>query len=201
MKKYILIFIFFFLSYNTSFSHVELEYPLGGETFHLGEYLTIRWNVNIDHNIENWDIWYSISGPNGPWIEIVKDYPKGDTTQFSVHEYVWIIPNIVSNDFRIRVQQDNPLTDWDYISPGANTVLDIDCCFVVRGNIVQGDYGYPHISDIVGLVDYMFNEGTTPYCSFEANVDGSSDQVVDISDVIYLVEYIFYDGPLPPLCP
>lgn len=189
------------LFYSYSYSHVTLEYPNGGETFQQGQFIKIRWNVNIDHFIENWDIWYSTTGSQGPWIEIVIDHPKGDTTQFSVHEFLWTIPNVATNDFRIRIQQDNPLTDWDAISFSANSVVDSDCCILTRGNMLEADSGYPMISDLVALVDWFFRNGNPPFCAYESNIDGSADGLSDISDLVYLVNYLYQSGPLPVVCP
>jgi hypothetical protein len=53
------------------------------------------------------------------------------------------------------------------------------------------------ISDLVFLIDYMFNGGAFPANMDAANVDGSNG--VDISDLVYLVDYMFNGGP-PPIC-
>jgi len=56
------------------------------------------------------------------------------------------------------------------------------------------------ISDLVYLVDFMFNEGPTYECFEEAGVDGSGAEPVDIADLVYLVDYMFNVGPAPPPC-
>jgi hypothetical protein len=53
------------------------------------------------------------------------------------------------------------------------------------------------ISDLVYLVDYMFNDGPEPPIILSADLDGSSG--IDISDLVYLVDYMFNAGP-PPVC-
>lgn len=61
-----------------------------------------------------------------------------------------------------------------------------------------GDLDHSHavdISDLVMLVDYMFNSGPPPYRLFLADIDGSCS--VDISDLVYLVDYMFLGGPAP----
>ncbi len=61
-----------------------------------------------------------------------------------------------------------------------------------------GDLDHSHavdISDLVMLVDYMFNSGPAPYLLFLADIDGSCS--IDISDLVYLVDYMFAGGPAP----
>jgi hypothetical protein len=61
-----------------------------------------------------------------------------------------------------------------------------------------GDLDHSHavdISDLVMLVDYMFNSGPAPYPLFIADIDGSC--AVDISDLVYLVDYMVLGGPAP----
>lgn len=51
------------------------------------------------------------------------------------------------------------------------------------------------ISDLVYLVDYMFNGGPPPPLMASADVNGSG--AVDIADLVYLVDFMFNDGPAP----
>ena len=57
------------------------------------------------------------------------------------------------------------------------------------------------ISDLVYLVEYMFNGGPEPPNLSAADVNGSHAMPIDISDLVYLVDYMFTGGPEPPLCP
>jgi predicted outer membrane repeat protein len=75
-----------------------------------------------------------------------------------------------------------------------------DCCRT-RGDINHDGYNGVDISDLVYLVDFMFNGSTGPPCLIEANVDGSADTVVDISDLVYMVEFMFTGGDPPLPCP
>jgi len=83
------------------------------------------------------------------------------------------------------------------------------CCVPpVRGNVDFDPGDEIDISDLVYLVDYMFNGGPTPECVEEANVDGSCCATppgetlddVDIADLVLLVDYMFMGATLPP-CP
>ncbi len=52
------------------------------------------------------------------------------------------------------------------------------------------------ISDLVHLVDYMFNGGPPPPIPEAADVDGSGG-TLDIADLVYMVDYMFNNGFLP----
>lgn len=82
--------------------------------------------------------------------------------------------------------------------------LDIQpgsCCLGDRGNIDNSPDDAVDISDLLYLVEFMFNSGPAPVCLEEANVDGSTGKDLDISDLLYLVEYMFNQGPPPATCP
>jgi len=72
------------------------------------------------------------------------------------------------------------------------------CCCEMRGDMNHD--GAIDITDLIRLVNYMFQEGTIPECPEEGNVDGEGG-VMDIVDLIYLVTYMFQEGPLAPPCP
>ena len=79
------------------------------------------------------------------------------------------------------------------------------CCRGTRANVDSDLLDKIDISDLVYLVDYMFNNNADPDCWQEANVNGDLmgdlHQTVDISDLVYLVDYMFNSGPVPPQCP
>ena len=74
------------------------------------------------------------------------------------------------------------------------------CCIGVRGNFDGDVADNIDISDLVGLVDFIFTNGAASTCPEEANVDGDAGGVIDISDLVTLVEFIFNSGPLPASC-
>ena len=81
------------------------------------------------------------------------------------------------------------------------TVQFDNCCLGIRGNIDEDLGDVIDISDLVYLVDFMFNTGPAPPCFWEADVDGSGVVPVDISDLVYLVDFMFSGGPAPVACP
>ncbi len=85
----------------------------------------------------------------------------------------------------------------DLDGDGQGDVCDTLCCGT-RGDVDHSGTGID-ISDLVYLVDYMFNSGPEPICSGEADIDAAGG--IDISDLVYLVDYMFNGGPEPPACP
>ena len=83
------------------------------------------------------------------------------------------------------------------------------CAPPIRGNVDYDPFDEIVISDMVYLVDYMFNGGPAPECVEEANIDGNccanppgeSPSDIDIADLVYLVDYMFIGGPEPAACP
>ncbi|MDH4035063.1 MAG: hypothetical protein OEV80_14835, partial [candidate division Zixibacteria bacterium] len=58
------------------------------------------------------------------------------------------------------------------------------------------------ISDLVYMVDFMFNAGPPPPCWEEAELQPPfGDEALSISDLVYLVDFMFTGGPPPPDCP
>ncbi|MFH1687601.1 MAG: S8 family serine peptidase, partial [bacterium] len=82
----------------------------------------------------------------------------------------------------------------------AGNVSYLSCCQGIRGNIDGDPLETIDITDLVYLVNYMFNGGPEPPCMKEANVDGDIFENLDIADLVYLVTYMFSGGPAPALC-
>jgi hypothetical protein len=90
-------------------AHVELNSPLGGETYHPGETVTITWTEIVKHNSLNWDLFYSIDG-GVSWIILKEDVP------LEARSYQWFIPDIPTTKARIKVIQDNEGGDYERAS-------------------------------------------------------------------------------------
>lgn len=71
------------------------------------------------------------------------------------------------------------------------------CCFNIRSD-VNGN-GYITVQDLIFLVAYLFNSGTTPSCIDEANVNGVD--AITVADLTYLIGYLFNNGAQPARCP
>ena len=105
-------------------------------------------------------------------------------------------PSAGSYDVRVRVKDVwGETSAW---SPELEVTIGGDCCNV-RGDFTH-DGTSPDISDLVGLVGYMFGGGLPPVCKEEMDVNGSGGDP-DISDLVRLVDFMFGGGaPLTP-CP
>ncbi|KAA3637562.1 MAG: hypothetical protein DWP97_00695 [Calditrichaeota bacterium] len=108
---------------------------------------------------------------------------------------------VSDREFSTAFSDENSNAFSPYILSGGITILSGSCCLGDRGNVDNSPDDIVDISDIVYLVNFMFNLGPTPACPFEGNVDGSADEITDISDLVFLVQYSFNSGPPPPSCP
>ena len=108
--------LFISLSFSVK-AHVALDYPHGGETFIVGETVTIQWQVLVQHVTLNWDVYFS-SDSGMTWDTLQLDI---STSQLS---YNWVIPDLNISTGRVRVIQDN--LDQDY--------LDISMDFIIAPN-------------------------------------------------------------------
>ena len=97
-------------------AHVNLLAPNGGEVLEVGSVFTIRWQIQIAHNLQNWDLWYSTAGSGGPWTTLAMNLPPGSGAVGSVHTYNWTIPPVPDPTVWVRVRMDNSGTDYYDVS-------------------------------------------------------------------------------------
>ena len=159
MKKLILTFILA-LSFVVLQAHVDLVYPLGGESFDPGEVVTIQWKIIIPHTTENWDLYFSNDG-GATWNPIRLDI--GPDTLF----YDWTIPDDPTQQGRVRVVMDNSGQDYedqsdDFTVTGSSGIGDLSgpndftLCPNPAGNFIylESDFavrdGEVQISDLLG---------------------------------------------------
>lgn len=122
-----------------AYAHVQLDAPAEGEVLQVGSVFTIKWHILIQHETLGWNVWYSTSRADGPWISIAEDLPAGDPSVGSVHTYDWIVPDALADEVHVRVQQDNSGMDYeDVITARLSTGQLAEC--------IDGDgdgYGSP----------------------------------------------------------
>ncbi len=104
-------------------AHVILNDPNGGEVLEVGSVFTIEWQIQISHDLQNWDVWYSTTGNNGPWIEVAMDLAPGSGAVGSIHTYDWTVPDTVSDQAFVRVRMDNNGTDYEDVSASAFSIV------------------------------------------------------------------------------
>lgn len=111
MKRIHIFCILFFLIYSIKYSeaHVTLEFPIGGEYFFTNDILTIKWRLDVEHNQENWDLYYSKDNGTS-WNVITLDLPT------EITEYNWVIPDDTTSQALIKVIQDNEGQDYNSVS-------------------------------------------------------------------------------------
>ena len=115
-KKQFFYLISLFLLLNIStYAHVDLTYPEGGETFYSGDTVTITWVQVQAHDIQNWELYYSPDGGD-TWEEI------SINIAISLREYIWVVPDEETTMGRIRVVQNNSDTDYQDVSTNIKIV-------------------------------------------------------------------------------
>ncbi len=88
-------------------AHVTLDNPLGGEVYVVGSTVTIKWHVEVEHDQQDWDLYFSTNG-GATWERIELNLPIVQNT------YQWVVPNRVTMRAQIRIVMDNQLnTDYD----------------------------------------------------------------------------------------
>lgn len=114
-------------------AHTIILEPNGGEVFTAGETITIRWAIGIAHDLQNWDLRYTLDDPTTDaacandatpsWQVLETNIPPTCTEGGGglcspgpcVMTYLWTIPDsLVSSAAKIRVRMDNSGVDyWD----------------------------------------------------------------------------------------
>jgi hypothetical protein len=110
-------------------AHVALDFPNGGEMLEAGSVAQIVWHDAVTHGPATYDLWYSISGPAGPWIVIDSGLPRSGLANTT---YAWVVPDTSSDQVRIQVLQNNSegqdysdVTDSDLAIVSAATILQV----------------------------------------------------------------------------
>ncbi|MGE3181640.1 MAG: hypothetical protein AB7N71_08420 [Phycisphaerae bacterium] len=178
--RYVLVGCFVMALGSHASAHVDLDSPNGGESFEVGSNVTVHWHVAIQHNTQNWDLWYSTTGPVGPWIEIASDLPAGNTAAGAMHAFNWTVPNDPSAVAWVRVRQDNGGEDYFDIS---------NLPFSIVANSLVGDMncdGLLSVSDIAGFVLALTEPAEYaiqfPACDISAG-DLNEDSQVSVGDI------------------
>jgi len=145
-------------------AHITLLNPNGGEMLTVGSTFTIEWTINIAHNQQNWDIWYSTEGPTSGFVEIAMNQAPGATNAGSNHTYEWTVPDVVANQVWVRVRMDNAGTDYFDVSNASFSIVPADVCLAD----VNGD-GMVTPTDFTAWINAFNNN--LPEC--DQNGDGA----------------------------
>ena len=156
---------------GSAVGHVRLIMPNGGEVLFAGSTVTITWTVQIQHSLQNWDLWYSETGSRGPWIPIKMDLAPGSGAVGSIHTYEWVVPETMTSQGRIRVRMDNVGTNYEDISDNDFSITCYADCDQSTG------LGVLDIFDFLCFQNSFVN-GETYAC----DCDTSTGPVCDIFD-------------------
>ena len=91
-------------------AHVTLRTKLKDSIYNPGDQVNIEWEVLVEHDPIDWDLFYSFDGGKS-WEPIEEGIPLDQL------KYTWIAPDLDSDSMLIRIVQDNEVTeDYDEVS-------------------------------------------------------------------------------------
>ncbi len=97
---------------------VTLLSPVGGEIMVQGSTHPITWTATDNAAVDSVDVDYSLSGPGGPWVSIVRGLENTGS-------YTWILPIQMSDSARVRVTAyDLALNAGSAVSAGSFEIGD-----------------------------------------------------------------------------
>jgi hypothetical protein len=164
MKKSLLLILTLF-SFSFVEAHVNLNSPQGGETYIPGDTVIIEWQIEISHNVNNWDLSVSYDGGLN-YEELEFNIPSTGTNVGLVVTYEWIVPNNPGNQVRIRVVMDNMGTDYNDNSENFS---------------ISATLGIENIKNEIELSVYP--NPFSAYTTFEINNDKNEKLVLILYDV------------------
>lgn len=98
------------------FGHVDLNNPVGGETYHPGQEVNIEWVETQSHNTLNWDLLFSMDGGLS-WDTVKADIP------LESRSFLWTVPLTTTVQAQIRIVQDNVGDDYNGTSQNFTVVV------------------------------------------------------------------------------
>ena len=111
---------------SSAAGHVTMIYPTGSEVFGPGQSIEIEWRLDVSHNQQNWDLYFSPDSGN-TWEIIQLDISTGEMT------YAWTVPDVETQTAMIQIVQDNQ--GFDYWSTTKS--------FSIASVVLSADEGRP----------------------------------------------------------
>lgn len=169
----------------------KLILPDIDESFFDTAIVTFNWATSWKHNEDRYRLEYSFDSTFGSAVTTIMTDTNFVDQSLAIGNYYW----------RVKTFNTSETDSSDYSSVHSFTVSEIPCCVGIRGNVDSDAGELIDISDLVSLVDFMFNSGSAPICTDEANIDGDAGELIDISDLVLLVDFMFNGGSPPAVCP
>ena len=132
MRQYKILPIIYLLSSTMLLGHVNIIYPVGGETFNAGDTITIKWVVAIDHGPNKWDLYFSSDGGSSV-VNIASDLPKSQLS------YAWVVPQTSTNQGIITVVQNNDV-GADYEDMSSDFTINTTTTGITDKNILAKEF-------------------------------------------------------------
>ncbi len=103
---------------------VRLLDPIGGEILRYGNVFRIEWAVLQYQPVKDWDLYYSITGPEGEWLDLALDLYPGDVSSAGCTLwYDWTIPDRHTTQASVKIVRDGLGGTWEDISEVDFTIL------------------------------------------------------------------------------
>jgi len=195
---------------------ITAEYSING----MGTTRTITGNIDQDPEKELFHIGYSsnqqylfalnVEPENTHWPKLIDSYNRregGISSTYSADFWDFISPiyDDIDNDGKtdLVIGTDDYIYIWDFGTnytesdwPTYGKSSERNAVYekrkVICGDIDgSGEYP-PDISDLIYLVNFMFQDGPEPVLFWTANVDGKDG--VDIQDLVHIVNWMFQGG-------
>jgi hypothetical protein len=165
---------------------VQLASPPGGESFASGSTVSIAWTASAPEGLRSFDL-QACYDAGRTWHPIALELP-GDARSFA-----WQLPASGGiGDVRVRVIARDQRFQNSAADSGSFSILS-------GARFHRGDpdsSGTIDISDVIFLLEHLFNGGSAPACLESA--DAQNDGAVNLSDAIVILLYLFMGHEPPP---
>ncbi len=106
--------------------HITLDEPAASIVVKSGSQVTLSSRITLSHVLESWNVSYPTTGINGSWTSIVEGLPPGNPDIDSIHTYDWTVPQLDTNEARLRVEMVNTTPNDLAYGEGDFTIEEVE---------------------------------------------------------------------------